>query len=256
MARLIVVASLLVFVAACTPTAGPQGPKGDQGTQGAAGPTGPAGATGATGPTGPQGDQGPQGQKGEAGAQGIQGLQGAPGAAAATLMVLDSDGNSLGPAYAAQGDLQVGNIGDGSAGNVVVLLARQPGGAGTQKALVWFHTNSGFSPWAGSDCQAFFTRFYFSGTDCTGAIYADKAFTLGLGCYHTLSATKVHRLLTPKIPPGAPPTETKSWVALSGGACTNEASTCHPPSCSSALREMVDLGHDPEPPTPLQLVAQ
>ena len=73
---------------------GPQGLQGPQGVQGVPGPQGDQGSVGPAGIQGPQGDAGPQGIQGNVGPQGPEG---SPGLASPQLVVVDANGQILGP---------------------------------------------------------------------------------------------------------------------------------------------------------------
>ena len=119
-------------------------PRGDTGAQGAPGPSGPQGPAGASGSAGPQGVAGPQGPTGPKGDTGTN---------APSVVVVDADGNQIGPLIST-------NFGYMSSPQDAVLV-----GEGNLLVPVPF-TLSGFA--------ANFSGFFFETRDCSGLRYIDR----------------------------------------------------------------------------------
>lgn len=88
---------LVLLLAACTGTVGPQGEPGPQGPAGSQGEIGPEGLQGTVGPSGAMGPIGPEGSRGPAGSAGPRGAGGPPGATGETGPA-GPPGGPIGPA--------------------------------------------------------------------------------------------------------------------------------------------------------------
>ena len=169
-------------------TLGQQGPKGDPGPTGGPGPQGVQGPLGPVGPKGDIGPVGPQGVKGDVGPVGPTGAQGPAGPPYVT--VTDANGLNLGTAFAIIGE------GTNYGGPLTVLVADQPGGAGTAKVLLFRDVKTGsVSP--NSQCGT--NSVYYSGAGCTGTLAGPASYlAMNFGCLFPLPIdSSVVHVVTP-----------------------------------------------------------
>jgi len=252
-ARVATAVLLLSFGVACTSgktgAPGQPGPTGDAGTTGLPGPQGPPGDPGPRGSQGPQGDPGPPGMQGSPGPKGDPGAPGMP--APGGMLAFAADGTPLGPAYSVMG-LRNTFGGGGAplmtvsavASETWILLAEQPGGPGSIRALVWRSASTGEA----SYCHQAVGTLAFSGPGCTGSVYAFTFPTPGMAC-GVCTATDC-RLATGR--PG-PPVTARYWSTFAiGGSCvTNQSEQ----EWASAV-ELLDVGPMVNLSGPLQVVPQ
>jgi len=180
------------------------------------------------------------------------------------MRVTDATGADLGPVYGFQTlpvistNMQsvASSVSVSAASQSWVLVAEQPGGAGTERYLVWRSIGAGLS-WP-MDClfggPADTTRtIFYLGAGCTGSayIYANALPVPGFACNTFLlpDRMKTHMVAAAAVPS---PEVVVSWSSSNLLNCTTFSSQ----QLLDAVYLLTDLGPAVLPPAPLRIVLQ